>query len=45
MRQRHLVVDLMLLGTVVLNEPFGARVMVASALVLAGVAIVRHRRR
>jgi len=34
-----------LLGTIVLHEPFGARVIVASALVLAGVAIVRHRRR
>ena len=33
-----------LLGTVVLDEPFGARVIVASALVLAGVAIVRRRK-
>jgi drug/metabolite transporter (DMT)-like permease len=30
-----------LLGTVVLAEPFTARVAVASALVIAGVAIVR----
>jgi drug/metabolite transporter (DMT)-like permease len=33
-----------LLGTVVLDEPFGVRVIIASALVLAGVAIVRARR-
>ena len=33
-----------LLGTVVMSEPFGVRVIVASALVLAGVAIVRTRR-
>jgi drug/metabolite transporter (DMT)-like permease len=32
-----------LLGTVILSEPFGLRVIVASALVLAGVAIVRTR--
>jgi drug/metabolite transporter (DMT)-like permease len=32
------------LGTVVLDEPFGARIVAASALVLAGVAIVRARR-
>ena len=32
-----------LLGTLVLDEPFGARVIIASALVLAGVAIVRRR--
>jgi drug/metabolite transporter (DMT)-like permease len=33
-----------LLGTLVLDEPFGWRVIAASALVLAGVAIVRRRR-
>ena len=33
-----------LLGAVVLSEPFGLRVILASALVLAGVAIVRTRR-
>jgi drug/metabolite transporter (DMT)-like permease len=33
-----------LLGTVVLSEPFGLRVIAASAVVLAGVAIVRARR-
>jgi drug/metabolite transporter (DMT)-like permease len=33
-----------LLGSVVLDEPFGVRVIIASALVLAGVAIVRARR-
>jgi drug/metabolite transporter (DMT)-like permease len=33
-----------LLGTVVLSEPFGVRVIAASTLVLAGVAIVRARR-
>jgi drug/metabolite transporter (DMT)-like permease len=32
-----------LLGTVILSEPFGLRVIAASALVLAGVAIVRTR--
>ena len=32
-----------LLGTLVLDEPFGARVIIASALVLAGVAIVRRK--
>jgi len=33
-----------LLGTLLLNEPFGMRVVVASAMVLIGIAIVRSRK-
>jgi drug/metabolite transporter (DMT)-like permease len=34
-----------LLGTVILDEPFGLRIVGASALVLVGVAVVRHKPR
>ena len=33
-----------LLGTLLLKEPFGMRVVIASAMVLAGIAIVRSAR-